>query len=188
MLRSWKKQPLSLPWPSAYVACPGPPPWPFHTYCPMSFPWPSALNAPQPLSQGLLPVGWPQPSLPWQCLCQGVLATFACYILFAMVLCLYMLSNFSTIVLWPWWLHNPGAMDLCSCELPRPPGSKECLITLFSSGVVPSPSPKSLLSLPVWAAKTLSHPVLLRSSHRIKNVRFSYSFVFFISLWFSASG
>lgn len=132
--------------------------------------------------------GGPNHPLPWQCLCQGVLAMFACYILFAMVLYLYMLSNFFAIVLCPWWLHNPGAMDLCSCELPRPPGSKDCLITLCSSGVVPSPSPKSLLPLPVWAAKTLSHPVLLRSSHRTKKVRFSYSFVFLISLWFSASG
>lgn len=123
--RSWRKKPLSLQWPSTCVDWPGPPPWPFHMHCPMSFPWTSVLNAAQPLSQGLLSMGLPQPfpimamSLPGcagcVCLlhpvCHGPLP--------------YMPSNFSAIVLCTWWLHNPGAMDLCSCELQRPPGSKD---------------------------------------------------------------
>lgn len=43
-----------------------------------------------------------------------------------------------------WRIHNPEAMALCSCELPRPSGPVDCLTTLFSSGVVyqpPRPSP-----------------------------------------------
>lgn len=58
---------------SSLRPCQGPLPWPFS--CPISFPRPSVLYMAQPISQGPLPTGWSNHSLPWQCLCQGVLAT-----------------------------------------------------------------------------------------------------------------
>lgn len=63
---------------------------------------------------------WDDPNhpLPWQCLCQGVLATWACYTLSAMDLCLYLLSSFSATVLFPWGLQKPLPSAPVSCQGP----------------------------------------------------------------------
>lgn len=86
-------------------------------YYPISFPWPFPPYAAQPLSQGPLSIGWPNHP------CHGVLAVFASLNPYATALCLYMLSNFSAIVLCP----------------QGPSGLMDCLTTLCSSGLCPAP-------------------------------------------------
>lgn len=184
--RSWRKQPLSLPGLSASVGLPRPSTMAFFSLVlPNSFLWLSALYGAQPLSQGPLPVGWPNHPLQWQCLCQSVLAVHL-----PSPYChdpLPIHAKFSATVLCLWRLYNPEALALCSYELPRPSDPIDYLTTLSICGIVPSPSPTSYhnqCELP-----RLSHPVLCLSSHsRMNNGRVSCSFLFLISPWFSASG
>ena len=139
--RSWRKQPLPLPWPSACV------------WAAQGFHHGPLMCVAQFLSHGLLPCMLPNHSarafclwndhshpLPWQCLCQGMLVVHACYTVCHGVLPVHAVQLLCNSSL-PLRATQPrGAMALCSCELPRPSGPLNCLITLCGSRVMPSPS------------------------------------------------